>query len=628
MAVVLAMVLFAGGAGAQKVPDARERAARARVMRASMNQAVVMLRTNPRQAIDEMRRLLSEYPEQRRFIYEKLGYAYAYASMPDSAMAAYRACVSLDPITLSAARELAQLYITHGEQQKAERLFEEMLRRSKNRMQAYRAISQAQSGAGAHLAALETYRRARADAGEPGLFALEIGDLEKMAGNMEAALEEYIRYAGSSHPNINTAQDRLYEMLRHPKLDSHRVLARLEEQARSGNAARRQRMLTILAHIYYEAGMREKALEAALEADRLTAGNGRSLFALIQRLYNDYETDHGRGDGGLLDLCLRASDAYLTRYPRAAEAPGVYLIRASMLVEKSAARGGWRSPSGRTTAIDSAIAGLDQVITHYPGSRFAERAQLLKGDIYLFYRDAETALALYREGMQRAREYRLEFAERIARAYLALGRYDQGGAYCARLIASPDAHLSETGSYYAGLFLAFAGKHTAARDTLTAFAERSPGSAFTNDAIDLAWAIELGIRLDETMLDRYIDALRSEYAGDSSATLAALESFEELEPGTPLRPRALMRLGDLYRERGEFQKALRVFGLFLEQYPDHAFAPDVERRIGEVYEFGLADAPRALERYEHVLMAYPEYVFLDEVRREIVRLRNEKEEER
>ncbi len=43
--------------------------------------------------------------------------------------------------------------------------------------------------------------------------------------------------------------------------------------------------------------------------------------------------------------------------------------------------------------------------------------------------------------------------------------------------------------------------------------------------------------------------------------------------------------------------------------------------MGGVYEQGLGDKEQALKRYEHVLMVYPKYVFLDEVRRDIVRLR-------
>jgi hypothetical protein len=40
-----------------------------------------------------------------------------------------------------------------------------------------------------------------------------------------------------------------------------------------------------------------------------------------------------------------------------------------------------------------------------------------------------------------------------------------------------------------------------------------------------------------------------------------------------------------------------------------------------VYEFGYEDYAKALREYEVVLMLYPDYAFLDEVREDVRRLR-------
>jgi hypothetical protein len=50
--------------------------------------------------------------------------------------------------------------------------------------------------------------------------------------------------------------------------------------------------------------------------------------------------------------------------------------------------------------------------------------------------------------------------------------------------------------------------------------------------------------------------------------------------------------------------------------------PDAHRRIGQVYEYGYRDAKLALEKYESILLSYPYYIFLDEVREDVTRLRN------
>jgi hypothetical protein len=53
----------------------------------------------------------------------------------------------------------------------------------------------------------------------------------------------------------------------------------------------------------------------------------------------------------------------------------------------------------------------------------------------------------------------------------------------------------------------------------------------------------------------------------------------------------------------------------------------VLRDVGAVYEKGLGQYDRALHEYEQVLMSYPEYAMLDDVRRDITRVRKLKEGE-
>jgi outer membrane protein assembly factor BamD (BamD/ComL family) len=43
---------------------------------------------------------------------------------------------------------------------------------------------------------------------------------------------------------------------------------------------------------------------------------------------------------------------------------------------------------------------------------------------------------------------------------------------------------------------------------------------------------------------------------------------------------------------------------------------------GKIYEFGLKDTPKALEIYEKLLAEFPNSLFLDEAREQIIKLRN------
>jgi tetratricopeptide (TPR) repeat protein len=619
VAMLAGLLMFT--AHASFAQDAQKRAARARTVRTELNRIIPLMRTDPQRAVVELQELVREYPEEHQLLYERLGYAYTVASMPDSAIAAYEACVAMEPMPLSAARELAQLYITRGRKEDAERLFSDMLNRAPNRLAAYRMVMQAQVAAGWQARALETCRRAREELNSPDAFAVDIGDLEKMAGNMGSALEEYLRYLGSKDAEPRGARQKILDLARDPRTNRNEIVTSLETRSQSGDAAYRRRVLEVLSQMYLEDNLLEKALEAGLAADGLAESNGQGLYGLIQQLCGRYDESDARGKARLMDLCLRASDAYLSRHPKTAEAPAVSLTRATALVERCSGRYEPVSREERSEYLASAVAGLQSMMKRFPGTKFRERAMLLEGDINLRYLDKEEALRIYRSGMQGATEYPGEFAEKTAKAYCALGRFDEGKQYCSMLMRSKKAPLADTGFYYMGVMLACTGAYEAARDTLTALAEHRPASAYTNDAIDLAWALELGLRLDPDHLAAYGSVMAAELAGDSTAVLRGLEAFADMPAGTPLRPRQLFKLGVWYDETGAYEKALSTLSDFLDEYPDDALAPEAERRMGEIYEQGLGDTEQALKRYEHVLMVYPAYVFLDEVRQDVVRLR-------
>ena len=49
--------------------------------------------------------------------------------------------------------------------------------------------------------------------------------------------------------------------------------------------------------------------------------------------------------------------------------------------------------------------------------------------------------------------------------------------------------------------------------------------------------------------------------------------------------------------------------------------PAVRRSLGRVYEVGLGQYAQALREYEQILMSYPQYAMLDEVRQDVLRCR-------
>jgi len=89
----------------------------------------------------------------------------------------------------------------------------------------------------------------------------------------------------------------------------------------------------------------------------------------------------------------------------------------------------------------------------------------------------------------------------------------------------------------------------------------------------------------------------------------------------PLRPRALHRLGLVYFDQGNYDAALATLQSYLKDYPKSDECAGVTRDLGRVYEVGLGRYSDALKEYERILMDYPDYAMLDDVRRDVQRVR-------
>jgi tetratricopeptide (TPR) repeat protein len=133
--------------------------------------------------------------------------------------------------------------------------------------------------------------------------------------------------------------------------------------------------------------------------------------------------------------------------------------------------------------------------------------------------------------------------------------------------------------------------------------------------------IEEGLKLGSKSLDDLVDARKAEMAGDTATAVTRLEAIAAREEFDPLRPPALNRLGLLLFEQGHYEASLAMLRRFLDDYPDHDQAPVVRRTVGRVYEVGLGRYDEALKEYEQVLMSYPQYALLDDVRRDVTRVR-------
>jgi tetratricopeptide (TPR) repeat protein len=398
------------------------------------------------------------------------------------------------------------------------------------------------------------------------------------------------------------------------------LLAVIEQRAVQTKKARSE-ILDLLADIYLSRGLLEKSLEAALESDRIKQNSGQTLFLFTEKLWNGYLDNQDEVRRQYYELCLRALAAYVERYSRTLLAPKAAYRRAFLFAD--AARGMVLPSPGLDPAdpLGAAVNELDGMIARYPDSVEAAEAALVKGDLlFEVGRRPRAALAVYNEGLRMSSQITSAFVEKIGRMYLVLEEYDSARRHFDKFIRSSNNRRRQAGIYYLGVLMSFTGELETARDTLTSLARIDPSSPYTNDAIELAWVIEEGRKDNEKALGYYIEAIKAEMARDTSRVVNNLERIVAEGAGSSLRPRALYRLGGVYAQQEQYDRALDRLQQFTGEYSDHDMRPDVHRALGRVYEYGLGQVDLALKEYQTILIKYPSYIFIDEIRIDITRL--------
>ena len=286
------------------------------------------------------------------------------------------------------------------------------------------------------------------------------------------------------------------------------------------------------------------------------------------------------------DALLRLGDAYyaLRRFD---EAVAVYNRVAAATPDRQGYDyalfqiGQAHAAAGRT---DAAMAAFDRVLREFSSSPIRPQARYARGFLLFNGGDYDAAIAEYRQVLQNSPDSPI-----AAKALYGIG----------------DAH------YNAGRLEDAVGAY---RDVL----RRYPDSPFVANAIDgLEFALEGLGRGDEfdAVVAAYQaatpdpgaqDRLRLRRAelmyqnGDFDGAVAALEAFVRDARDAALIPPALLTLGNAYTALGEFGEAARPFRRLADGYPESPLRPEAVLRLGEaLLEAGDARAAAdALGGYE------------------------------
>lgn len=620
VATLIVAVLAAANAIAQEQRPRQPFAVDPLTVSGDVLEATRLLAVNPQAGLAMLRQLNARYPG-RDDILARLGYGMQVVGNADSAAVYYRAALEANPLNLDAGKSLGSIYFSQGKEREAMQVFDRLLEANNYSMGAYKMVAAALRDLGRVDDAISILEQGRGKSKRNAALSLEIANLYRQSGDPKRAMDEYFAYASGDARTYRFAREKMLEVLQDAGRDEAAIVAYLKTRA-DAKSAGTFAAADVLAAYYLQKGQLESSLEMALRADEDQASDGATLLVLTDEAMARADTQPRNARARYLDLALRASESYVKNHENAPGLDRAMFALAGIYTEYGSGANPALTAADRTAYLERAVAQYADISKRFGGSDLAERAYIERGNVLLLkLKRPDAALDAYRSGAVNARRLGGEFAGCIARVYIGTGRDKEAANYLSSLSRAGNADLAQAGQYYTGLYLATQKKYELARDTLTSLAEGAPSSAFTNDAIETAWVIEEGLMLKSGSLDDFVAAEKSAMVGDTTAMVTKFQSIAAREVHDPLRPRALHRLGLVFFDRGSYDAALATLQGYLKDYPKDDECPAVTRDIGRVYEVGLGRYQEALKEYEQILLSYPEYAMLDDVRRDVQRVR-------
>jgi TolA-binding protein len=84
-----------------------------------------------------------------------------------------------------------------------------------------------------------------------------------------------------------------------------------------------------------------------------------------------------------------------------------------------------------------------------------------------------------------------------------------------------------------------------------------------------------------------------------------------------------MRMGDILTQMNRFAEAAAAYQQLQSQYPESIMIDRMLMKLGEVYQLGLNDKPRAIESFKTLLERFPNSIYVNEARKRIRDLRGD-----
>ena len=513
---------------------------------------------------------------------------------------------------------LGTTYYLMGNENKAFKTWDDALNKYPKSASNYRAFANYAIQMRTFDKAIEYLKKGEAIADDPKYFSYDLANLYAITMQYKDAAKEYCSVLSRDPKQINAVQSRIFAYINKPEALNSTIEVFKDYSGNGNNLS----FDHILGRLYIENKSYKEAFDIYKELDNKSKIHGAELFNFAQLVYND-------------DQYSIAADAYnyiLDNYP---ESP--FASRAKLGYAKTLEAGlttkdtldDWKQfhfiNSGKTADEEKVISAYLDLTKIYPSSEVGYEAYLHAGRIRLYRQndlpDAEKYFNKVIEEAPASQYGAAAYAE-LGKISLLNGSLDSAEMYYSKILANNK--LSKESRNYAAFMLSkinfYRGDFVKARKILDPiFNDMKDNSV--NDAIEFSFILNISFK-DSADLVIFSSA---EFLAEQQKFKEAADKYKIIAES----PRAFLLQGiSQLREAqmelalNNYNKSLNLLQSIANEGEKNIYADKALYLIGKIYQFSLNDANKAVEAYEKLLEKFPNSLYLDEVRNQIIKLRN------
>jgi len=467
--------------------------------------------------------------------------------------------------------------------------------------------------------AIELYQRGKNISQDKLIFSQDLAQLYTITMQFKSAAEEYCSILDSDPLQLETVKSKMLAYTSKPGALEVSIDI-IEDYSQKSNLS----LSYLLAYLYTEAKSYDKAFETYLAIDRAQSNQGAELFQYAEFLLREKQ----------YSLSEEVYREVIELYPNSPIIPFTKLGYAKALEAKLMEDYYLKVPDWKpyfpiirydSENIQKVIDAFKDIVNVYGRSEASYEAMLRMGMLnYYLQGNSSEAFKNFNLIISEAPTSKVS-----VEAYMVLGDIKllegdiiEAEKYYSKVLSSPVTVKESLNSakYKLASINFYSGEFDKAKKQLVEITENLKDD-FANDALELLLLLNTNIN-DSSNILKFAEAELLKETRKFEEAAVIYQSISQDPQALVLYSISSLRYAQMLIAVDKFTEGITAFESMIEAGEKNIFADKALYLISKTYQYGIGDKLKAIESYEKLLMQFPNSIYLDDARAEIILLKN------